>query len=85
MLELYYKLHEKFCDADNYEELEMDTDSRYLVLSQEKLVDVILPEKRDDWNAMHSGDCTDISTANATDNFSPRMCCNTHKKHHRRV
>ena len=29
MLELYYVFFEKFCDTDKYEELEMDTDSRY--------------------------------------------------------
>ena len=59
----------------------MDTDSLYLALSEEFLKDVILPGKRDEWNAMRLGDCTDTSTANALDNFFPRMCCNSHKKH----
>ena len=45
MLELYYKFFKKFCDTDKYEELEMDTDSLYLALSEENLEDVILPEK----------------------------------------
>ena len=75
----------KFCDADEYEELEMDnTDSLYLALSEEILEDVILPEKRDEWKAMRSRDCTDIFTANATDILFPRICCNTHKKHDKR-
>ena len=54
-----------------------------MALSEENLEDVILSEKRDDWNAMLLGDCTDTFTANATDNFFPRMCCNTNKKHNK--
>ena len=44
MLELYYNFFKKFCDTDKYEELEMDTDSFYLVLSEGNLEDAILPE-----------------------------------------
>ena len=50
MLELYYNFFKKFCDTDKYEELEMDTDSLYLALSEENLEDVILPEKRAEWD-----------------------------------
>ena len=35
-LGLYYNFFKKFCDTDKYEELEMDTDSLYLTLSEEK-------------------------------------------------
>ena len=49
MLELYYNFFKKFCDTDKYEELEMDTGSLYLALSEENLEDVILPEKRAEW------------------------------------
>ena len=84
MLELYYNFFKKFCDTDKYEELEMDTDSLYLALSEENLEDVILPEKRAEWNQLRSKDCTDNFTANATDNFFPRTCCNVHKKHDKR-
>ena len=45
MLELYYNFFKKVCDTDKYEELEMDTDSLYLALSEENLEDVILPKK----------------------------------------
>ena len=55
-LELYYNFFKNFCDTDKYEELEMDTDSLYLVLSEENLEDVILPEKRADWNQLRSED-----------------------------
>ena len=77
MLALYYTFSKKLSDVDKYEELEMDTDSLYLALSEENLDEVILPEKQDEWNAMLSGVCTDTSTANATDTFFPLKCCNT--------
>ena len=84
MLELYYNFFKKFCDTDKYEELEMDTDSLYLALSEENLEDAILPEKRAEWDQLRFKDCTDNFTANATDNFFPRTCCNVHKKHDKR-
>ena len=84
MFELYYNSFKKFSDTDKYEELEMDTDSLYLALSEEKLEDVILPEKRSEWDQVRSKYCTDKFTANATDNFFPKTCCNAHKKHDKR-
>ena len=62
----------------------MDTDSFYVALSEENLEDVILPEKRAEWDKIRSKYCTDDFTANATDNFSPRTCCNTHRKQNKR-
>ena len=59
----------------------MDTDSLYLALSEEKFQNVILSKKRAVWDQLRSKDCTDIFTANATDNFFPRFCCNAHKRH----
>ena len=44
MLELYYNFIKKFCDTDKYEELQMDTDSLYLALSEENLEHVIVPK-----------------------------------------
>ena len=80
MLEKYYNFFKNFRDTDMYEELKMDTDSLYLALSEEDLEDVILPEKRAEWDQLRSKDCTDDFTANATDNFFPRTCCSVHKK-----
>ena len=37
MLELYYNFFERFCDVNKLEELEMDTDSLYLALSEKDL------------------------------------------------
>ena len=58
----------------------MDTDSLYLALSEENLEDIILPEKRNEREAIRSRDCTDSFTANATGNFLPGTCCSAHKK-----
>ena len=51
----------------------MDTDSLYLALSEENLEDVILPEKRAEWDELRSEYCTDDFTAIATDIFSPEL------------
>ena len=58
----------------------MDTDSLYLALSEENLEDVILPEKRAQWEQLRSKDCTYNFTANATDNFSPELAVMPTKK-----
>ena len=84
MLELYYNFLKKFCDTGKYEELEMDTDSLYLAMSEENLKDIIRPEKKNEWEAIRSRDRTDSFTANATGNFFPGTCCTAHKKHDKR-
>ena len=62
----------------------MDTDSLYLALSEENLEDVFLPEKRAELDQLRSKNCIDNFTANATDNFFFRTCCNVHKKNDER-
>ena len=51
----------------------MDTDSHYLALSEENLEDVIVPEKRAEWDQLRSKDCNSNFTANATDIFFPEI------------
>ena len=67
-----------------YEELEVDTDPLYLALSEENLEDIILPEKKNEWEAIRSRDCSDSFTANPTGNFLPRTCCTAHREHGKR-
>ena len=62
----------------------MDTDSLFLALSEKNLEDNVPPEKRNEWEAICSRDCTDSFTANPTGNFFPRTCCSAHKKHDKR-
>ena len=67
MLELYYNFFDKF--FQKFEELEMDTDSLYLVLAHENLYECIKPEMRSIWNEMRRNDCTDFFHANSSSNF----------------
>ena len=79
MLELYYNLFTKLCDVNNFEELEMATDSRYLALAEKELEDCIRPEMRAEWHRLRSNDCVDSFTADALANFFPRTFCVKHK------
>ena len=47
----------------------MDTDSLDLALLKENLEDFSLPEKKNEWEALLSRDCTDGFIANASNNF----------------
>ena len=84
MLELYYNLLNKFCDVNKFEELEMDTDSLYLALSEKELYDCIREEATAEWELKRTEDCKDDFTANTTTNFFPRTCCPKHIKHDKR-
>ena len=46
MLELYYNFFTRFCNVNKFDELEVDTDSLYLVLVEKELEDCIRPEMR---------------------------------------
>ena len=84
MLELYYNFFDGFCDANKFEELEMDTDSLFLTLAHENLYDCIRPAKKQEWEALRQQDCNDSFQADAIQNFFPRTCCSKHKKHNKR-
>ena len=43
MLELNYNFFHKYCEENNFDELEMDTDSLYLALAEDNLDNCILP------------------------------------------
>ena len=84
MLELYYNIFTRFCDINQFEELEMDTDSLYLALAEKELEDCIRPEMRAEWQRLRSNDCVDSFTADAVANFFPRTCCVKLKQHDKR-
>ena len=69
MLELYCNFFERFCDVNKCEELEMDTDSLYLALSEKELYDCIREESKVELELMRTEDCKDDFKANATTNF----------------
>ena len=66
---------------NNFEELEMITDSVHLALAEKELEDCTRPEMTAEWKRLPSKGCTDASTAYAVANFFPRRCCDEHKKH----
>ena len=80
MLDFYYNFFDKFCDISKFEELEMDTDSLYFALAEQKLTDCIPPEMEAQWENMRSVDCDDSFAAEASGNFFPRTCCAKHRK-----
>ena len=84
MLQLYYNSFDKYCDVIKFEELDMDTDSLCLALSDQDLYDCIRPAMKKVWNSLRSGDYTDKFSAHSTTTFFPRTCCAKHKKHNRR-
>ena len=71
MLELYYNVFERFCDVNKFEELETDTDSLYLALSEKEMYDCIREESETEWELMRTEDCKDDFTANATSFLKP--------------
>ena len=82
MLELHYNL-KSFATPKRMKRLKW-IPTLYLALSEENLEDIILPEKRNEWEAIRLRDCTDSFTANATGNFLPRTGCTAHMKHDKR-
>ena len=84
MLELYYNFYARFCDANKFEELEMDTDLLYLALAEKELEDCIRLAMRAEWQRLRSNDCVDNLTADAVANFFPRRYCVKHKQHNNR-
>ena len=84
MLELYYNFFNRFSNVNKFEELEMDTESLYLALAENKLEDCIRFEMRAEWHRSRSTDCVDKFTADAVTNFFPRTCCVKHKQNDKR-
>ena len=81
MLELYYNFFERFFDVNKIEELEMDTDSLYLALSEKEVYHCIREESKAEWGLLRTEDCKVDFTANSTNNFFPRACCTKQTKH----
>ena len=84
MLELHYDFVDKYYDVTKFKELQMDTDSFYLTLSEHDLYDCIRPAMKKVWNSLRSGDCTGEFSANSTTSFLHRTCWAKYKKHERR-
>ena len=85
MSQLKYNFFSTFCDKNKYELIEMDTDSLYMALSEERLDKLIRPEMQSLWYWMRQSDCIDNFAANSSSNFFPRECCNKHANFDKRT
>ena len=85
MLQLKYNFFSTFCDKNKYELIEMDTDSLYMALSEERLDKIIRPEMQSLWYWMRQSDCSDNFAANSSSNFFPRECCDKHANFDKRT
>ena len=74
----------KFCDARNFEYVEMDTDSAYMSVAGKVLRDIIKPDKLAEYNHELYGNCHDTAFT-ASDAYFPRECCSTHRKYDKRT
>ena len=84
MLEPYYNFFNRFCDIHKFDELEMDTESLYLALTEKELENCIRPELRAKGQRLRSNDCVDSFTADAVANFFASTCWVKHKQRDKR-
>ena len=74
MLQLFYNFLQLFCDSQKYELIEMDTDSLFMALSEDK-VELIRPEMKLMWEMNRENDCRGDFRADEHYNFFLRNCC----------
>ena len=72
MLQVKYNFLSSVCDPNKYELIELDTDSLYMALSEEKPDEISRPEIRLLWYWMMQSDCSDNFAADSCSNFLPR-------------
>ena len=80
MLELYYNFFTKFGDVIKIQDLEMDTNSRYLALAEKELEVCIRPEMKAQFEQLRTKMWIDSFNTGAVGEFFPRMWCDEHKK-----
>ena len=93
MLEFYYDCLDYFLDREDFQLVEIDTDSQYLALSQpidkermdndlsyHPLMSMVKPEVMDEFKTMLYGHCHDDWEPNDRVHFFPRQCCESHNK-----
>ena len=66
MLELYDNFFIKFCDVNEFEELEKDTVSLRLAPAVKELEDCVRPGMKTEWEQLRSKDCKYSLTADAS-------------------
>ena len=66
MLEFFQNFFDKYCDVAKSEELEVATDSLFLILTEQYLYHCIRSTLEKECTSLQSRDCTDDFSANAT-------------------
>ena len=94
MLEFYFDCLDYYVDRDDFQLVEVDTDSQYLALSEpidkakmdandlgyHPQMSVVRPEKMAEFKAMLYNRCHDNWEPLDSIHFSPRQCCHRHNK-----
>ena len=93
MLQFYYDCLDYFLDREDFQLVEVDTDSQYLALSEpidreridkdlsyHPLMSMVKPELVDEFKAMLYNHCKDDWEPNDYVHFFPRQCCEEHNK-----
>ena len=84
MLQFRYDCLEEYCYVNDFEYLEMDTDSAYLSLAGKQFEDIVKPNKKQSLHYEKMGQCRDFEYT-SEDGFFPRECCKRHKAYDKRT
>ena len=84
MLQFPYDCLQEYCDVNDFEYIEMDTDSAYLSLAGKQLEDIVKPSKKQELHYEKMGQCHDFDYS-SEDGFFPRECCQKHKAYNKRT
>jgi hypothetical protein len=88
MLQFYYDFLDTYLDRTTFQALEMDTDSLYLAMSNENILNLIKPTMKEKYVRRLKQFCCDdvtLSTENENEFFFPRACCNYHNRYDQRT
>ena len=73
----------EFCNDDMNEEMEMDTDTLYLLLAGNNLYDCIQEDKKEVWEFLRNEDWNDYFVMDSSGIFFPRTCFEKHNQSER--
>ena len=84
MLQFYYSFLNVYCSRDDWEMIQMDTDSCYIGTSQLSLRELIKPEKIEEFDSQIFYNCCN-NNVNSENSWLPRECCSCHAKYDSRT
>ena len=88
ILSFYYDVLHRYIDRDDFELIQMDTDSLYFALSGKCLNDVIKPDMKHEFLHNIYSRCDDypyLPLLGISNIWFPRECCDKHKQHDKRT